>query len=80
MYSLFFLLIFVFGFEFIKFFKGVVKHIGDILKENIPRARTNVIVIGIAPWGVVNEKESLIGYGVSLGSKFLFNFLTYKIL
>lgn len=43
---------------------GVVKHIGDMLRENFPRTRTNVIVIGIAPWGVVNEKESLIGYGV----------------
>ena len=36
-----------------------------MLKEYFPRTRHNVIVIGIAPWGVVNEKDSLIGCGVS---------------
>ncbi|CAF0758756.1 unnamed protein product [Brachionus calyciflorus] len=45
---------------------GVVKHIGDILRENFPRARNNVVVFGVAPWGVVNEKESLIGHEVEV--------------
>ena len=49
-----------------KCIKGVVKHIGDILKDNHPKSRHNVIEIGIAPWGVVNERESLIGHGVYL--------------
>lgn len=43
---------------------GVVKHIGDMLKEHFPRSTNNLIVIGIAPWGVVNEKDSLIGHDV----------------
>ena len=43
---------------------GVVKHIGDILKEILPNSRHNLIAIGIAPWGVVNEKDSLLGCGV----------------
>lgn len=51
---------------------GVVKHIGDMLREYFPKSRNNVIVIGIAPWGVVNEKESLIGHGV-----FIYLFLFY---
>ncbi len=45
---------------------GVVKHIGDILREYFPKSRNNVVVIGIAPWGVVNERESLIGQDVTI--------------
>ncbi len=45
---------------------GVVKHIGDILRDYFPRSRNNVIVIGIAPWGVVNERDSLIGTGIEV--------------
>ena len=45
---------------------GVVKHIGDILREYFPKSRNNVVVIGIAPWGVVNERQSLIGQDVNL--------------
>jgi hypothetical protein len=48
-----------------------VKHIGDILKDNHPKSRNNVIEIGIAPWGVVNERESLIGHGVNFCLKFI---------
>ena len=43
---------------------GVVKHIGDILKEIMPNSKHNIIAIGIAPWGVVSEKDSLIGTDV----------------
>jgi transient receptor potential cation channel subfamily M member 3 len=40
---------------------GVVKHIGDILRTYYPKARNNIFVFGIAPWGVVNDRDSLIG-------------------
>lgn len=45
---------------------GVVKHIGDILKEILPNSHINIVAIGIAPWGVVNERESLIGQGIEV--------------
>jgi hypothetical protein len=46
---------------------GIVKHIGEILKEYFPNfSKNNLIAIGIAPWGVVNEKESLIGCGIEV--------------
>ena len=45
---------------------GVVKHVGEILRDYYPKSRNNVIAIGIAPWGVVNERQSLIGHGVSM--------------
>lgn len=43
---------------------GVVKHIGDVLKEILPNSKHNVIAIGIAPWGVVSDNHALIGTGV----------------
>lgn len=43
---------------------GVVKHVGEMLREYLPKTRTNLVVIGIAPWGVVNDRESLIGGNV----------------
>ncbi len=48
---------------------GVVKHIGDILKEILPNSRHNVVAIGIAPWGVVNDNQTLLGADVSLNIK-----------
>jgi len=44
---------------------GVVKHVSDMLRDQFTRSTNNLIVIGIAPWGVVNDKESLIGHDVS---------------
>lgn len=43
---------------------GVVKHVSDMLRDQFTHSSNNLIVIGIAPWGVVNEKESLIGHDV----------------
>lgn len=51
-------------------FLGVVKHIEDMVKESFPRLKNNLVLIGIAPWGVVSERDSLICYGVK---KFLDN-------
>jgi transient receptor potential cation channel subfamily M protein 3 len=44
--------------------KGVVKHIGDVLRNHFPKSRNNIIAIGIAPWGVVSGRESLMECGV----------------
>jgi transient receptor potential cation channel subfamily M protein 3 len=54
---------------------GVVKHVGDMLKEYIPKTRRNVVVLGIAPWGVVNDKDSLIGCGVCIFFSLFYNFM-----
>ena len=48
------------------FYTGVVKHIGDMLRNHLPKTRNNIIVIGIAPWGVICGRESLIQRGVNL--------------
>ena len=45
---------------------GVVKHIGDILREYFPKSRNNIIAIGITPWGVVSERDTLIGSGIEV--------------
>ncbi len=45
---------------------GVVKHIGGILKDILPNSQHKLIVIGIAPWGVVNDRESLLGIDVCI--------------
>lgn len=46
-------------------FKGVVKLTGDMLKEYFPKVKTNLVMIGIAPWGLISERNLLIGSGVS---------------
>ena len=46
-------------------YEGIVKHIGDILREYFPKARNNIIAIGIAPWGVISERNLLIGSEVN---------------
>ena len=51
---------------------GIVKIVGDILKDYYPKSKHNLVAIGIAPWGVVNEKDSLIGCGVDLRFQTLF--------
>jgi transient receptor potential cation channel subfamily M protein 3 len=49
---------------------GVVKHVSDIIRDQFTHSPNNLIVIGVAPWGVVNEKESLIGQDVITISQF----------
>ncbi|XP_071952061.1 transient receptor potential cation channel subfamily M member 3-like [Antedon mediterranea] len=44
---------------------GVTLHCGDALDNHSVKLRGRVVTIGIAPWGVLNKKESLIGKGVS---------------
>lgn len=44
---------------------GVIRHVGDALKDHSSKSRGKVCAIGIAPWGIVENKEDLIGKDVS---------------
>ena len=39
--------------------------VGDALKEHKMRSRGKVVSVGVAPWGVVDHREDLIGSEVS---------------
>ncbi|KAL4660736.1 transient receptor potential cation channel subfamily M member 7-like [Arapaima gigas] len=54
-------------FKIVKFghaFPGVAKHVGDALKEYSSRSSRKLCTIGIAPWGVIENWEDLIGRDV----------------
>ncbi|CAK6951019.1 transient receptor potential cation channel subfamily M member 1-like [Scomber scombrus] len=44
---------------------GVFRHVGDALKEHSSKSRGKVCAIGIAPWGILENKEDLIGKDVT---------------
>ncbi|KAG8518865.1 Transient receptor potential cation channel subfamily M member 1, partial [Galemys pyrenaicus] len=44
---------------------GVISHVGDALKDHSSKSRGRVCAIGIAPWGIVENKEDLIGKDVT---------------
>lgn len=48
---------------------GVISHVGDALKDHSSTSRGRVCAIGIAPWGMVENKEDLIGKDVSVFSE-----------
>ncbi|XP_018432186.1 PREDICTED: transient receptor potential cation channel subfamily M member 7-like [Nanorana parkeri] len=43
---------------------GVAEHIGDALKENSSRLNQKVCTVGIAPWGVVDCRQDLVGRNI----------------
>ncbi|XP_026878579.2 transient receptor potential cation channel subfamily M member 7 isoform X1 [Electrophorus electricus] len=43
---------------------GVAKHVGDALKEHSSRSARKICTIGIAPWGVIENRTDLIGRDV----------------
>ncbi|XP_043932306.1 transient receptor potential cation channel subfamily M member 7 [Protopterus annectens] len=43
---------------------GVAKHVGDALKEHSSRSCRKICTIGIAPWGVIENRNDLIGRDV----------------
>lgn len=47
------------------FLEGVAKHVGDALKEHCSRSSKKICTIGIAPWGVIENRNDLIGRDVS---------------
>ncbi|KAJ7994831.1 hypothetical protein DPEC_G00253540 [Dallia pectoralis] len=43
---------------------GVAKHVGDALKEHCSRSSKKICTVGIAPWGVIENRNDLIGRDV----------------
>ncbi|GAB0204518.1 transient receptor potential cation channel subfamily M member 3 [Grus japonensis] len=43
---------------------GVIRHVGDALKDHASKSRGKICTIGIAPWGIVENQEDLIGKDV----------------
>ncbi|KAI5097873.1 transient receptor potential cation channel subfamily M member 7, partial [Silurus meridionalis] len=43
---------------------SVAKHVGDALKEHSSRSARKICTIGIAPWGVIENRNDLIGRDV----------------
>lgn len=43
---------------------GVTRHVGDAISDRTTKAKNKVVAIGIAPWGIVENKELLIGNDV----------------
>ncbi|XP_023365742.1 transient receptor potential cation channel subfamily M member 7 isoform X1 [Otolemur garnettii] len=43
---------------------GVAKHVGDALKEYASRSSRKICTIGIAPWGVIENRNDLVGRDV----------------
>ncbi|XP_008566764.1 PREDICTED: transient receptor potential cation channel subfamily M member 1 isoform X1 [Galeopterus variegatus] len=44
---------------------GVISHVGDALKDHSSKSRGRICAIGIAPWGIVENKEDLVGKDVT---------------
>ena len=40
-------------------------HVGDALNNHSVKMRDRIVTLGIAPWGVLNNRESLVGKDVS---------------
>lgn len=49
---------------FALYISGVIRHVGDALKDHSSKSRGKVCAIGIAPWGILENKEDLIGKDV----------------
>ncbi|XP_061451857.1 transient receptor potential cation channel subfamily M member 7 isoform X2 [Rhineura floridana] len=43
---------------------GVAKHVGDALKEHASQSSRKICTIGIAPWGVIENRNDLVGRDV----------------
>lgn len=48
---------------------GVIRHVGDALKDHASNSRGKICTIGIAPWGIVENQEDLVGKDVSDSTK-----------
>lgn len=59
-------------FCFALYILGVIRHVGDALKDHSSKSRGKVCAIGIAPWGILENKEDLIGKDVRRTAAFSF--------
>lgn len=53
---------------------GVIRHVGDALKDHASKSRGKICTIGIAPWGIVENQEDLVGKDVSDSTTDTFNY------
>ncbi|ETE72698.1 Transient receptor potential cation channel subfamily M member 1 [Ophiophagus hannah] len=44
---------------------GIIRHVGDALKDHSSKSRGRICAVGIAPWGIVENKEDLLGKDVT---------------
>ncbi|XP_016010365.2 transient receptor potential cation channel subfamily M member 1 [Rousettus aegyptiacus] len=44
---------------------GVVSHVGDALKDHPSKSRGRLCAVGIAPWGIVENRDDLVGKDVT---------------
>uniref|UniRef100_UPI00358F2D64 transient receptor potential cation channel subfamily M member 1-like n=1 Tax=Myxine glutinosa TaxID=7769 RepID=UPI00358F2D64 len=44
---------------------GVIRHVGDALKEHHSKTRGRICTVGIAPWGIVENRDDLVGRDVT---------------
>ena len=47
---------------------GVMKHVGDALGDTLVQSKSNIVTLGIAPWGAVHNNDDLLGPGVRCSS------------
>lgn len=55
----------LYGLNNTQFQTGVIRHVGDALKDHASKSRGKICTIGIAPWGIVENQEDLVGKDVS---------------
>lgn len=61
-------------------FLGVIRHVGDALKDHASKSRGRICIIGIAPWGIVENQEDLIGKDVGILCFILLYYVQFGIL
>lgn len=44
-----------------------MRHVGDALGDTLVQSRSNIVTIGVAPWGVIHNRGDLVGRDVSVG-------------
>ena len=47
------------------FHLGVTRHVGEAISDRTSKTKNKVVAIGLAPWGIVENKEDLVGKDVS---------------
>lgn len=56
---------------------GVAKNVGDALREHASRSSRKICTIGIAPWGVIENRNDLVGRDVRIN--YLTEMITYLL-
>lgn len=49
---------------FVDLILGVTRHVGEAISDRTTKTKNKVVAIGLAPWGIVENKEDLVGKDV----------------